>query len=248
MQVWPWTMRGCTRGSASNAELLQRALLPSGLPKIDGYELAVCYRPSSKGDHAGGDWYDAFPIGNGRFGIVIGDIGGKGIAAAASMGQLRNAIRAYALDALDASSVIANLRRLADTLDEDLYATVIFALLEPASGALAVASAGHLPPLLHDGEGRAEFLDFTQSPPLGTGPGDPPEEATVMLDRGAALVLYTDGLVERRDEPIDDGLQELREAASVPGDAEAIVAAAMTLTQADGDDDVAVLTLRRLPS
>ena len=231
----------------STADLLQRALLPATLPEIVGYELVVFYRASREGDHAGGDWYDAFPLGDGRFGIVIGDVGGRGIAAAASMGQLRNALRAYALEAPDAASAITNLRRLTDLVTADVFATLIFAVLDPATGMLAIASAGHLPPLIVDPHGAGALLSVVQSPPLGTGKTGACEQTAAELAPGATLVLYTDGLVETRTDTLDDRIEALRLAASIRGGAQAIVDAAIVVAGDDSEDDVALLALRRLP-
>ena len=131
------------------AELLQRALLPGRLPELPGYELAVRYVPSDARDHAGGDWYDAFPLPDGRVGIVIGDVGGRGLEAAATMGQIRNALRAYALKGASPAGVIDDLHALVDqTGGEVAFVTVVYVVLDLATGRGEVATAGHLPPLI----------------------------------------------------------------------------------------------------
>src|SRR3954449_4144188 len=134
------------------AETLQRALLPAQLPELAGFELVVRYMPSDARDHAGGDWYDAFKLPDGRFGIVIGDVGGRGMDAAATMGQIRNSLRAYALKGAGPGEVIDDLHALVDaSRGEITFATVVYVVLDPHSGEGVLASAGHLPPLLGAG-------------------------------------------------------------------------------------------------
>src|SRR4051812_9082940 len=195
------------------AETLQRALLPAKLPDLPGFELVVRYLPSDARDHAGGDWYDAFRLRDGRFGIVIGDVGGRGMDAAATMGQIRISLRAYALQGMGPGQVIDALHALVDASEGAItFATVVYVVLDPHSGEGVLASAGHLPPLLasHDG---ASYIDAPRCPPLGfTGAG----HCTLgrfMLAPGETLWMFTDGLVESRTRPIDVGLLELAHAA-----------------------------------
>src|SRR3954451_11555422 len=148
------------------AETLQRALLPAQLPELAGFELVVRYVPSDSRDHAGGDWYDAFALADGRFGIVIGDVGGRGMDAAATMGQIRNSLRAYALQGMGPGEVIDALHALVDASEGAItFATVVYVVLDPHSGEGVVSSAGHLPPLLV-GE-SARYVDAPRCPPLG---------------------------------------------------------------------------------
>lgn len=226
------------------AETLQRALLPSRLPALPGYELEVRYVPSDARDHAGGDWYDAFTLPDGRVGIVIGDVGGRGLEAAATMGQMRNALRAYALKGAGPAEVIADLHRLVDqTAGEITFATVVYVVLDPATGCGEVATAGHLPPLV----AGAGFLDVPRCPPLGFGGVSECSSSAFELEPGATLWLYTDGLVEARTRPIDDGLALLADAAERGEGALGAIADQLLATlPAAHDDDIALLGLRRV--
>src|SRR3954452_7350820 len=135
-------------------ETLQRSLLPAALPDIPGHELVVRYAPSDARDHAGGDWYDAFALADGRYGIVVGDVGGRGMTAAATMGQIRNALRAYALKGAAPAEVMDDLHRLVDASEGTIaFATAIYVALDPRTGEGELATAGHLPPLLVHGAG-----------------------------------------------------------------------------------------------
>ncbi len=226
------------------AEILQRALLPPSLPALPGYELAVRYVPSDARDHAGGDWYDAFELPDGRFGIVIGDVGGRGLEAAATMGQIRNALRAYALKAAGPAEVMDDLHELVDrSAGEITFATVIYVVLDLATGACEVATAGHLPPLI-TGSG---YVDIPHSPPLGFGGVTNSGSNAFVLAPGQTLWLYTDGLVESRTRPIDTGLDELAAIAAQvdAGDLEAIADHLLVVLPAARDDDIALLGLRR---
>jgi PAS domain S-box-containing protein len=226
------------------AETLQRALLPSQLPELPGYELVVRYVPSDARDHAGGDWYDAFALPDGRVGIVIGDVGGRGLEAAATMGQIRNALRAYALKGAPPAAVIEDLHALVDqSAGEITFATVVYVVLDLASGCGEVATAGHLPPLLA-GTG---YVDVPRCPPLGFGGVSHCHSSTFALAPGQTLWLYTDGLVESRTRPIDTGLALLAEAAAcAEGPLGAIADHLLITLPAARDDDIALLGLRRV--
>lgn len=224
------------------AETLQRALLPSRLPSLPGYELEVRYVPSDARDHAGGDWYDAFMLLDGRVGIVIGDVGGRGLEAAATMGQIRNALRAYALKGGRPAAVIEDLHALVDQ-GEITFATVVYVVLDLASGRGEVATAGHLPPLI----AGAGFVDVPRCPPLGFGGVSSCSSCEFELEPGATLWLYTDGLVEARTRPIDTGLELLADAAGrAQGELGAIADRLLATLPAAHDDDIALLGLRRV--
>src|SRR4051812_28938490 len=196
------------------AETLQRALLPAHLPELPGHQLTVRYTPSDARDHAGGDWYDAFALPDGRYGIVVGDVGGRGMAAAATMGQLRNALRAYALKGAAPAAVMDDLHKLVDASAGTIaFATAIYVALDAVTGVGELATPGHLPPLLVHADGSTEDVAAPHCPPLGL--SDAPECTAThfRLAAGDTLWLYTDGLVESRRRPIDHGLGELARAA-----------------------------------
>jgi PAS domain S-box-containing protein len=229
------------------AETLQRALLPARLPSVPGHELAVRYLPSDARDHAGGDWYDAFALADGRYGIVVGDVGGRGIAAAATMGQIRNALRAYALKGAAPADVMDDLHRLVDASAGTItFATAVYVALDPATGEGELATAGHLPPLLVHADGRTEYLDVPSCPPLGVTGTTGCASERFRLVPGDTLWLYTDGLVESREHPIDVGMAALaRLAASARGGLESLADALLAELPRSREDDVALLGLRR---
>jgi PAS domain S-box-containing protein len=228
------------------AETLQRALLPPTLPDIDGHELAARYLPGRRGDHVGGDWYDAFALPDGRFGIAIGDIGGRGVTAAALMGQVRNGLRAYALKAPGPGAALADLRELCERVEEFVFATLTYIVYDPATGTGVLASAGHLPTLVLEPGGRTRFTTGPRCPPLGAGADSPALEHEFTLGPGAALVLYTDGLVESRTRSIDTGLERLAEAArSSIGGVQQLADDIVERVPEDRQDDIALLALRR---
>ena len=191
------------------AETLQRSLLPDVLPDVEGLELRARFTPGA-GVDVGGDWYDALPLPDGRLAVVIGDVAGKGLRAAVMMGELRAGLRAYAIEGGGAIETLARLELLAERSAH--MATLVLMLIDPATGRAEFGSAGHLPPLLLDAGGRARFLSGGASAPLLAFHDDVPAQ-TLALEPGDRIVLYTDGLVERRSEVIDDGLERLRLAA-----------------------------------
>src|SRR3954469_16646945 len=228
------------------AETLQRALLPAKLPELPGFELVVRYLPSDARDHAGGDWYDAFRLRDGRFGIVIGDVGGRGMDAAATMGQIRISLRAYALQGMGPAEVIDALHEFVDASEGAItFATVVYVVLDPHSGEGVVSSAGHLPPLLAGED--THYVDAPRCPPLGfTGAG----HCTLgrfTLERGETLWLLTAGPLESRRRPIDAGLTELASlAGGAAGPLDDIADHMLVALPAARDDDIALLGLRRV--
>jgi PAS domain S-box-containing protein len=228
-------------------ETLQRSLLPAALPDIPGHELVVRYAPSDARDHAGGDWYDAFALRDGRFGIVVGDVGGRGMSAAATMGQIRNALRAYALKGAAPAEVMDDVHALVDASAGTIpFATAVYVALDPASGEAELATAGHLPPLVVHPDASAEYVQIPLCPPLGLSGAPPCAAGHFHLAEGDTLWLYTDGLVESREGPIDDGLGALaRAAGAARGDLEPIADALLATLPRSRADDVALLGLRR---
>jgi serine phosphatase RsbU (regulator of sigma subunit) len=193
---------------------LQRGLLPKRLPDVAGVELAAHYQAAGAGAEVGGDWYDAFALPEGRVGIVLGDVTGSGIPAASAMGQFRSVTRAYALADEGhrmPNEVLSLVNRYQLALDGDqVMFTLIYAIVDPGSTTLTWASAGHLPPLVRGPSGEVRYVE-TGSVPMGI-EDVPYESMTEPLTRGSSLVLYTDGLVERRGESLDAGLRRLAEA------------------------------------
>jgi serine phosphatase RsbU (regulator of sigma subunit)/anti-sigma regulatory factor (Ser/Thr protein kinase) len=229
---------------------LQRNLLPDGLPQIAGVAAEYRYRAGGQGDlDVGGDWYELIPLAGGRVGMAIGDVVGRGLPAAKMMGQLRPALRAYALEGDSPALVAERMARFVRALDREQMSTCVYAVLEPATGELRSANAGHPPPLVIGGDGRATYLSGRPGLPLGvTTDYEYPEQRSTLAP-GSTVLLYTDGLVEKRGESLDVGLERLREvsarAPAAPLDelCERVLAA---LVQEPPGDDVALLAVRML--
>ena len=231
------------------AETLQRSLLPERLPEIEGVELAARYLPAGKGAAVGGDWYDALELKDGRVAVVVGDVVGHGLRAAAAMGQLRNACRAYALVESSPAEVVARLNRLVATGGEEAMATVFYLTLDRETGDVVFASAGHPPALVLAPSGPV-FLDGGRSVPIGASESAVFREETARLPQGSTLLLYTDGLVERRDVALEDRLAQLRAAGGAAGGDLADVCDQVlqgVLGPAEPVDDVALLAVRPIP-
>ncbi len=192
---------------------LQRGLTPKSLPRVAGIELAAHYEVAGVGAEVGGDWYDAFALPGGRLGVVLGDVAGRGIRAASTMGQLRSVTRAHALadgGAREPGEVLTLVNRYQLALDEEELVTLVYAILDPRRGKVLWANAGHPPPLLRTGAGESGYLDGSD-PLIGIEDGvyRTLHQATSADD---TLVFYTDGLVERRGESLDAGLERLERA------------------------------------
>jgi PAS domain S-box-containing protein len=233
------------------AETLQRSLLPERLPRIAGLTMAARYLPAGHGEAVGGDWYDALELSDGRVAIVVGDVVGHGLRAAAAMGQLRNAFRAYALVESSPAEVMARVNRLAASGAEDsVVGTVLLLMLDRETGELTYTSAGHPPPLVL-GPDSAEFLEGGRSMPVGASEAAVFREGAATLLPGSTLLLYTDGLVERRDVPLDERLDELAgvalRAGGTPDDICNRVLAGV-LGEGAGADDVALIAVRTEPA
>jgi PAS domain S-box-containing protein len=231
------------------AETLQRSLLPERLPEVDGLELAARYLPAVRGAAIGGDWYDALERSDGRVALVVGDVVGHGLRAAATMGQLRNAFRAYGLVEESPATVMASINRLVLSGPETPMATVLYILLDRETGEIAFTSAGHPPPLVLTPDGP-RFLEDGRSVPVGASDPSAFREAQEVLPPGSTLVLYTDGLVERRGVPLERRLDELARAASAAeSDLERLCDAILDrlLAGEEPEDDVALLVVRPQP-
>ena len=232
------------------AETLQRSVLPTSLPRVQGVELAARYLPGSAELDVGGDWFDAVQLPDGKLGLVVGDVVGKGVQAAATMAQLRNATRAFSLERLKPASVLVRLNRLADEMLDTSFATLAYLWLDPVTRICRMSSAGHPPPLVAIPDGRVELLEQVRGLPLGTGMQARYRQETIELPAGSIVLLYTDGLVERRGQSIDDGLALLRnEVAFAPKDPDRLLEHILTYVVGSGErgDDIALLAARVLP-
>ncbi|MEU8029216.1 SpoIIE family protein phosphatase [Streptomyces sp. NPDC049099] len=239
-------LRASERRQRETAVTLQRSLLPQELEQPDDLCIAATYQPGGTEAAVGGDWYDVITLGGGRTALVIGDVMGRGVRAAAVMGQLRTAVRAYARLDLPPHEVLQLLDGLATEIDPNQIATCVYAVHDPNEGRLVYASAGHLPILVRDENGTVSRADEPTGPPLGTG-GWMHSSGSIALGPGATAVLYTDGLVERRDEDLDEGIAALEGALAGATGTPQVVCDRLVRSAgvtADHDDDVAVLVLQ----
>jgi serine phosphatase RsbU (regulator of sigma subunit)/anti-sigma regulatory factor (Ser/Thr protein kinase) len=189
------------------ADALQSSLMPR-LPDLPAVSLAGRYLPAAS-ERIGGDWYDAFLLPDGRLGLTIGDVVGRGFHAAAIMGQLRSGLRAYALDGMRPREVLERLSRLLRQLEPGRTATVVYLVMDPHGGGLTIAGAGHPPPLLQSAGGEPRLLELPGSVPLGATRHVRYDDQEIELEPGTLVMLYTDGLVERPDEGLDSSLERL---------------------------------------
>lgn len=230
------------------AETLQRALL-TDLPTTPGLSLAARYLPATHGLNIGGDWYDAFPQRDGGLITVIGDVTGHGLHAAVMMSQLRTALRAYAVDGDSPGRLLTRLHRFLHHLQPDLYATAVIARFHPDEPTLTWAAAGHPPPVLRLPDGTVRTLDAKPGAMLGIPLTQEIADHTEDLEPGSTLALYTDGLVERRAQGIDPGIERLATAlggfrsaeldADLEGSADRLLPP--LLSDSERDDDVCLL-------
>ena len=225
------------------AAALQRSLVPSALPVVPGAEMAGRYVPGSGA--VGGDWYDVFTLPSGELCVVIGDVAGSGLAAAVIMGRMRSALRAYALETRDPAEVLARLDRKMLHFEPNAMATVLYAVIDPALDRMHVASAGHFPPVLAAPGQAAELADVPAGMLIGILPEAQRPVSTVKIPPGALLCFFTDGLVERPGEVIDDGLARLCRAlvAELPDMACSAVMGALVGNE-PARDDIALLMIR----
>ncbi|WP_158369915.1 SpoIIE family protein phosphatase [Cellulosimicrobium cellulans] len=230
------------RAEVNAARAIQRTLLPTSLPLVPGWSVDARYEPAGTGQ-VGGDWYDVLRLADGRLALTIGDVTGHGLATAAAMGQLRNATRAYLLDAAPPAVVLSRVAALARWTLPGQMATMAVAVLDPASGAVEYAGAGHLPPLVVRADGTAAWEPVLGSPLIGLLTGEPASGRTT-LHPGDALLLVTDGVVERRRESLRVALDRTLAAVGrpVPGELDALVA---RLRDPASDDDATVVLLAR---
>jgi CheY-like chemotaxis protein/serine phosphatase RsbU (regulator of sigma subunit) len=233
------------------AETLQRSMLPSALKPIPGLALASRYVAGGGGTKVGGDWYDTVPMDDGRVMLAVGDVVGRGARAAAIMGQLRTAMRAYALQQLPATVLMRSLDLLLQDIADESLATAACVMLDPAEGVLEVVLAGHPPPVVVDANGHTTFLQADPHAPMGVRPAPLYLSSFAPLEAGATLLLFTDGLVEARTRPVGQGLAELAKTLEGVGhliDVETLCDVVLeSMVQGGHDDDVALLAVRRVP-
>lgn len=260
------------RREHERALILQRSLLPPGDPEAAGLDIACRYLPGNAATEIGGDWFDVIELPGHRTALVVGDVMGRGLRAAVAMGELRTAVRTLAMLDLEPAEVLSALDEIAhglgrpggkqsaprgvrgsirpSDLSEVYLATCVYAVYDPVTRRCTVANAGHLPPVLVEEGEPAMLLDVPPGMPLGVG-GEPFEETVVELPEGALLALYTDGLVESRDHPLDEGLEAFREALHDPGRPLEDVCDHVlgALDTHHGEDDIALLMakVRGLP-
>ncbi|MFD9126894.1 SpoIIE family protein phosphatase [Kitasatospora sp. NPDC059571] len=236
------------RRERDTALTLQRSLLPQDVHHTPGLEIAHRYLPSSVISEVGGDWFDVVPLSGGRVALIVGDVMGHGIRAAATMGQLRTVARTLITLDMDPARVLRRLDDAAAAIGESQFATCVCVLFDPADRACSAATAGHLPPVIALPDGSTELLELPPGAPLGIG-GVPFESVRFDLAEDAILVLYTDGLVERRDRDLDEGIDLLRRTVatrrgSLEQTCDAVLA---TLGASAGQDDIAVIMAHAQP-
>jgi phosphoserine phosphatase RsbU/P len=238
---------GLLKRESTVATALQRSLLPR-LPDISGLEIAARYLPGHD-RLVGGDWYDVFELPTGHVGAAIGDVAGHGLRSATVMGRIRNALRAYALDSDDPAAVLTRLDDMVCHFEPDEMATVLYAVVDPERRRMTLSAAGHPLPLITSPTADARLVDAPADPPIGSDAAAPRRATEVAMSEGATIYLFTDGVVERRGEPIDIGIERLRETV-IPGrphrGCTRIVSQLLTDVQPDDDCAVLALHLRRL--
>jgi sigma-B regulation protein RsbU (phosphoserine phosphatase) len=234
------------RVTQAAAGALQRSLLPAKLPVVPGLEFAARYVPGGGGE-VGGDWYDVFELPSGHVCVVVGDVVGRGLAAAATMGRLRAVLRAHALQTDDPAVLLQRLDEHVRHFEDGAMATVLCVVLSPRHDVAVVSTAGHPPPAATSPAASAEVVDLPPDPPVGVDAPVPRRSTALPLPPGHGLFLFTDGLIERRGLSLDVGLDRLCRALHA-GPADAVCGKVMfeLLGSDQAADDVAVLMLSRL--
>jgi phosphoserine phosphatase RsbU/P len=228
------------------AAALRRSLVPGALPVIAGVEIAARYVPGQ--GMVGGDWYDVFTLPSGHLGFVIGDVAGSGLQAAITMGRMRGALRAYALQTTDPAEVLSRLDRNMQHFEPEAIATMLYVIAPPGLDQMDVSSAGHLPPVLARAREPAAPADVIPDTLIGADPDAQRHVTTIEVQPGTAVCFYTDGLIERRREPIDHGLRRLCEAVTAQKpDAACSSVMATFVGDKPAPDDIALVIFRRNP-
>ncbi len=235
-----------SREQIAMAESVQRSVVLDHAPEIEGVDVAATYLPAST-YQLGGDWWDAFELGDGRLALVVGDVAGHGVAAASAMVQIRTTLRAFLFDGHSAAESLDRLDAFIDRLLPDQLASAVVVIVDRGRRTLEIANGGHPPPLLREGS-DARFLEVDAKPLLGVG-AHPATSLVLDLAPDATLLLYTDGLIERRGVDLDDSLERLRQA-TLRGDAADLVAWMEWVVvdlAVNEDDDTTLLALRVRP-
>jgi serine phosphatase RsbU (regulator of sigma subunit) len=188
---------------------LQLAILPAVLPVVPGLEIATRYVGATDGRRAGGDWYAVVPVGCDGMALAIGDVAGHGVSATAVMAQMRHALRAFAIIDPDPTRVLERLNQLLLFSSPDALVSVVYGVLDVPNGRWHQANAGHCLPAIRDPDGTVRFVEVGHGPMLGLAQDVTFPSGSVTLERGSTLALYTDGLIERRGEMLDVGMERL---------------------------------------
>ena len=226
------------------ATALQHSLVPSALPAVAGAELAARYVPGTGA--LGGDWYDVFTLPSGELGVTVGDVAGSGLAAAVIMGRMRSALRAYALETIDPDEVLARLDRKMGHFEPSALATVLYAVFDLDAGQMRLCLAGHFPPVIAVPGQPAELVRAEAGLMIGVDADIKRPVTTVAIPSASLLCFYTDGLVERPGQVIDEGLTRLCQAVSVqPPEAACAAVMGALIGGEQARDDIALLMIRR---
>ena len=229
-------------------QIFQRTLLPTSLPTLPGTTVAARYRSAERRHNVGGDWYAVVPLKRGHLGLAIGDVAGHGLDAVSDMATARYSLRALALDEPQPDKVMAQLNDVVQTFEPGTLVTALYGVLDPHERTWTYTSAGHLPAILRSGDGTVALLDEKGGAPLGV--GGPYRAVHVDLDEGATVLLYTDGLIERRGEDLSIGLGRLAAACdAAPDDPEGMCDHVLDVLLPDnpGEDDIALLAVQLDP-
>lgn len=229
---------------------LQRNLLPAQLPSLPGYRFGARYLAGGEGVQVGGDWYEVIRLSGDRVGVAVGDVVGRGVPAACVMGQLRIVMRAYALEFESPATAANHVGSFMRTLEGGNWSTCVYAVLDSEAGTIELTNAGHPPPLVLPPDGPARFLEGGRGIPLGVVEDHIYDAVSATLEPGSTVLLYTDGLVEQRGEPIDAGLERLRAAVTgaAPEPESLCELVIRSLLSGPPADDVAVLAVHVVPS
>jgi PAS domain S-box-containing protein len=236
-----------TEHARSAIQVLQETLVPADFPRVRGYRLAGRYMAAESEHNIGGDWYDAFAVDERRVLVSVGDVSGHGVLAGRTMAKMRHAARAFACEDPDPGSVVTRLDNFFGHLRRgDEIVTVLVGLLDTERHTLELYSAGHVPPLVLR-DGSSAFLDLDVRPPLGVAPERAARKSEVALDVGTTVLLYTDGLVERRGEHLDDGLERLARSARAALSDDVVTTRDAVIASCIGsrEDDLCLLILAR---